>query len=131
MEKHDTRRKGDAKIKHEVFVHHDIQNVDDDDTPVQNIGDDDSDDFVVRYYLERACRIEGLIKKAILQSIRIKLEDLRRNSQLILSRSSVFLCFCCYCFVVVPLSPLDRTVLTSISSSLKIMYGITIVALFI
>ena len=50
VQKHDTRRKCVAKIKHEVFDNHGVPNADDDDTPVPNVNDDKIDDFVLGYY---------------------------------------------------------------------------------
>ena len=65
VKKHVTQRKV-ANIKHELFV--DLSNADDDDTSVRNIGDDETDGFVVEYYWEGAIRVEVLIEKAVLHS---------------------------------------------------------------
>lgn len=69
MKKHETRRKGFAKIKHGVSVNHVIPNADDDDaTPVLYVGDDNNDALIVGHNWDRSCCIEVLIKKATLQS---------------------------------------------------------------
>lgn len=76
MKKHDTRRKGIAKIKHKVFNNHCVPNqYDDDDTPVPNVDDDNIDDFVLGYHWEGSYRIEVLIKKDLLKSIGVKVEE--------------------------------------------------------
>ena len=78
VKKHVTRRKV-ANIKHELFVDHGVSNAEDDDTSVRNVGDDDIDGFVVGYYWEGSVRVEVLIEKAVLQSKKIKLEDLEKK----------------------------------------------------
>jgi len=57
VKKHVTRRKV-ANIKHELFVDHGVSNIEDDDTSVRNVGDDDIDGFVVGYYWEGAVRVK-------------------------------------------------------------------------
>ena len=81
VKKHVTRRKV-ANIKHKLFVEHGISK-EDNDTSVQNVGDDDIDGFVVGYYWEGSVRVEVLIEKAVLQSKKIKLEDLEKKYKFI------------------------------------------------
>ena len=41
-----------ANIKHELFFNHGVRKAVDDNTSVQNVGDDDIDGFIVRSYWE-------------------------------------------------------------------------------
>ena len=66
-------------IKHKISVDHGVPNTDGEEFPVLNVCADELDAFVDGYYWGGGGRVKVLIEKAVLQSTKIKLEDLEKN----------------------------------------------------